>query len=218
MKLHILENQVLLVDIVKQLSNSKGKTYFCSTMVNSSIANINDEIYDTDDVQNTDSMVNDLCDSPQTSSFSIDATKSASFSNEPACDYEARKKAKQRKTVTLTSILTKLNDLAKVDKVNIIKDSLNASDTDVNELISVSSMDTIQEAYLGCGLINYLKSLDCHSPEKRNQLCSLLYNVYGDDLLVNEAFLAWLSKRLNSKPYRLRTLLNSWLMCESVEN
>ena len=65
-------------------------------MVNSSIANINDEIYDTDGVQNTD-MVNDLCDSPETSSFSIDATESASFSIKDACDYEARKKAKQRK-------------------------------------------------------------------------------------------------------------------------
>ena len=76
----------------------------------------------------------------------------------------------------------------------------------------MTAIDSIQQAKLSDGLCNYLKSLDLRFAEKRNIFCSILYNIYGDDLLTCDLTLSWLAKQLCVvKRIRIYNVVNNWL-------
>ena len=100
--------------------------------------------------------------------------------------------------MNLTSALNKLETLNSNGKASVIRESLNESNS---RGLVMPSFETLQEARFGGNVMKYLQTLNCHSTDGRDRFCSILYGVYGDDLLTDGKVVTWLAKKLNTKPY-----------------
>ena len=116
--------------------------------------------------------------------------------------YESTRNIMLRKKNRLTSVPEKLNVLANEDQVTVINKSLrSSSNSDVNYVLAITEIDSMEEARFGCQVLQLLKTLDCRSSENRDYLCPLLKKTYGDEVLTNENLLSWLAQRVKYKSW-----------------
>ena len=127
-----------------------------------------------------------------------------------------QRKRSQRNRERLMSVVSRLNGIPENDQKLIVRKSLESTKTGIDNMLTTSTADTIAEARFGCGILQYLKSVDCQNIEKRNLFASLLYSVYGEQILDddNTTLLNWLSKQLDKKPCRIKTIICNYVTCD----
>ena len=123
-----------------------------------------------------------------------------------------RVQREKKKVKGLMSIVSQLNHLALEEKRTVIRESLASSDPNILSNMFTSSIETVHEARFGCGILQYLKTLECCQVEKRNLFGMLLHTVYGDDLYNNELLLTWLAKKLNKRSVYIISIVEKYLL------
>ena len=83
----------------------------------------------------------------------------------------------------------------------------------------MSNVDSINEAKLVNGLLVHLKNRNLYRKEDKSKFCSLLWGICGESLL-NDDFISWLAKKLDTRKDRLKDHVEGWLKItiEPLEN
>ena len=121
-----------------------------------------------------------------------------------------------KKQARLSSVLEKIvtTNISRKDQAKILRRSLCSSfDKKVLETAMMVDIedDSVHEAKLITGVLEYLKGLNCKFASSRTQFCDLLLHVCDQNVLNDEMFLSWLAKRLEKRPHRLLAMVNNHL-------
>ena len=120
-----------------------------------------------------------------------------------------------RKSNNLTMALEKISTLAQADQRKILRRSLGGVAVDVKNTLLMTESDSVNEAKLGCGVLDYLKNHKCLTVEDRNSFCSLCIHICGQNLYDDE-FFAWLPQRIGRCPSNIRSMLDKYLSVSTV--
>ena len=84
-----------------------------------------------------------------------------------------------KKRDDLKHVLENIASLPKKHQANILRKSFDCVDEDVMETLMMSNIDSINEAKVATGMINYLKTHLCYTKEEHSSFCNLVYSVCG---------------------------------------
>ena len=125
----------------------------------------------------------------------------------PTMADEARRKYMYRKTNEVKETLEKLSCLDIEDQVKVLRRSMEVTTPRVVENLLMSDLDSVYQAKTAEGILQHLKN----SPKMpKAQLCSMLYNIYGDELFEDE-LMDWVSKRINRRKQRVHEAMSKWI-------
>ena len=117
----------------------------------------------------------------------------------------------QRKKDKLCEVISRFGHLKDIEKKAII----NKSCDETNIQLDNEPENYLQVNEFGQRMLQSLKGLTCNSIKNRDQFCGSLHLVYGNDLMKDDETLSWLAKELDTKPHRLKTLMENWLHVDS---
>ena len=88
--------------------------------------------------------------------------------------------------------------------------------SEVMETVIMSDIESMNEARLVTGVIEHLKSTSANLKSKsaKDNFCSLLYGICGDNLF-NEDFIPWFAQKLGKRKHRLIEMMTGWLSATS---
>ena len=108
-----------------------------------------------------------------------------------------------KKRKNLCIVLDKLNKISKADQTKILRKSIDTVDSDVRETLMMTDTDSVNEAKVAVGILEYLKTFTLYRREDKRSFCSLIYHVCGNELS-DDHFFAWFCKRINKRPEGVR--------------
>ena len=127
-------------------------------------------------------------------------------------ELERERKAQYRKRKTLHGVLETISRLQIDAQAAILRRSTDYADEAVTETVMMSDVESANEAKLLLGLCNHLKLQlsDLRKSTDRNDFCSLVWSVCGDDIL-DEHYSNWFGIKIGRRGDRLRELMTKWL-------
>ena len=133
------------------------------------------------------------------------------------CTNNARRKRMERKTKSLSDVLQKLSSMAQSDKAKIIRNSFQASEIDIqNVIVEKQDLDEVNDAKMVVGVCRYLQNLNCKDSTNRNLFCSLNFEMFADEPLSNDQTLTWLSNKLGKKKATIENWLQKYILIISI--